>query len=59
MVCIDPHRESLAELLFGHLCERGHRDRVLFGQREHHPILKALSSACLVNLDPVKEQVRR
>ncbi len=30
IVCIDPHVDSLAALFFAHLCERGHRDRVLY-----------------------------
>jgi hypothetical protein len=30
IVCIDPHTDSLAALFFAHLCERGHRHRVLY-----------------------------
>jgi hypothetical protein len=30
IVCIDPHTDSLAATFFAHLCERGHRHRVLY-----------------------------
>ena len=30
IVVIDPHSDSLAAKLFGHLCEHGHRERILY-----------------------------